>query len=431
MALSVLFLSSSVLLAIAPLERWEAARRFDNAFAGRRWLIVLAVGALIILTLLLLLVSVRRMAQEHNSAGRLFSGQARKRGLSSRERQILLEVSGKAGLSRSGAIFTMSNAFDRGAARLLKENLAQYGAEENEQLRSELSFLREKLGFRRRLLRSVGSSGQAGKVSSRQIPVGRKISMTRRKGDDAGEIESTVVENKPAELTVRTAKPVKVTLGEYWCVRYNFGMSIWEYDTIVVSCQGNVLALNHSDDVRFINRRRFLRVSVNKPAFVAHFPFVKAPASHHGGSKLHSRTEQGLFIGSGKSLTPPEFVRAVVTELAGPGLRLEAPLDVRAGDRVLVVLQLGDKRSWVPGLGRGADKPAGPEIVQDIGEVKHTAAAKKGLMIAVELTGLSDPDVNELIRATNLACLSAKGKRGDTAGAAEPAAAKAAFVRGA
>jgi len=43
------------------------------------------------------------------------------------------------------------------------------------------------------------------------------------------------------------------------------------------------------------------------------------------------------------------------------------------------------------------------KIVQDIGMVRHTKTAENGLSIAVELVGLSDSDVDELIRATNAA----------------------------
>ncbi len=42
-------------------------------------------------------------------------------------------------------------------------------------------------------------------------------------------------------------------------------------------------------------------------------------------------------------------------------------------------------------------------IIEDIGEVRHVRAIENGQSIAVELTGLSDSDVNELIRATNAA----------------------------
>ena len=47
----------------------------------------------------------------------------------------------------------------------------------------------------------------------------------------------------------------------------------------------------------------------------------------------------------------------------------------------------------------------GEKIAEDIGVVRHIKALQEGFSIAIELTGLSDSDVSELIRATNAASL--------------------------
>lgn len=47
------------------------------------------------------------------------------------------------------------------------------------------------------------------------------------------------------------------------------------------------------------------------------------------------------------------------------------------------------------------------KIVEDIGEIRHTEAVQGGFSTGIELTGLSDSDVNELIRATNAASMKA------------------------
>ncbi|MHC4666107.1 MAG: PilZ domain-containing protein, partial [Planctomycetota bacterium] len=191
--------------------------------------------------------------------------------------------------------------------------------------------------------------------------------------------------------TVKSAMSVKITFGEMWRVRYYFGASTWEFDTTIVSCDGDILVLNHSDTVRFINRRRFLRVPVNKPALVALFPFTRS-----------------LYEGNdGASWRPPEFVPAVVTELAGPGLRINVALDVKVGNRVLVVVRLDGENGQNSVPDRQNSKSQTSRIVEDIGEVRHTRVEQNALSIAVELTGLSDSDLNELIRATNLASLRA------------------------
>jgi hypothetical protein len=351
---------------------------------------------------MLLMVSYNRAAQERKSSEQLFVKYAENRGLSKRERQILLEIARKAGLKRGEAIFTMRSAFDYGAAKIVEESLAQQGAEKNRWLRTELSFLREKLGFQKKTSTSIGSATKSRKLSSRQIPTGKKLHITRRKIPDLADIECTVIKNDNMELTVELITPLESKPGELWRARYYFGASVWEFDTSVINCDGNILALNHSDNVRFLNRRRFLRVPVNKPAFITRFPFVKT-------------LPPTLANVSGNTWGPPEFIPAIVTELGGPGLRIEAPLEVKEGERVLVAFCLDEKKdeNLIPhqnGVHNGArpilvrdSKTITSKIVEDIGEVRHVKAIENGLSIAVELTGLSDSDINELIRVTNAA----------------------------
>jgi len=429
MGFTIYFLVSNSLLALTPAERWRAAGRFDSNFMGERWFFLTAVAAIVILTALLVVVSLFRIIEERRAAERQFVDNAERRGLSTRECQILLGVASKAGLRRSDAIFTMEEAFDHGSTRMIGESVAQHKKDEDrKQLRSELSFLREKLGFRKQR----HSAAKSRKVSSRQIPVGKKVYITRRITGSSGDIDATVVENNDMELTVRSTVQVKITFGEFWRVRYYFGPSIWEFDTAVLGCEGDILVLNHSDDVRFINRRRFLRVPVSQPAFVARFPFTR-PLSEGGNGKKGS-LKRGLVLSDTcrNSWGPPEFVPGVVTELAGPGLRLEAPLKIEAGDRVLVVLRLDEENGLDSVPARRKGRPARPKIVEDIGEVRHTRAAQNGLSIAVELTGLSDADVAKLIRATNLASLRARVKTEFARGSlsAEESAAEPVPMRG-
>jgi len=49
-------------------------------------------------------------------------------------------------------------------------------------------------------------------------------------------------------------------------------------------------------------------------------------------------------------------------------------------------------------------------VVQDIGQVRHIEAVQNGFSVAVELTGLSDSDIDELICAANLASVKANAK---------------------
>ncbi|MHC4682866.1 MAG: hypothetical protein ACYTEW_00970 [Planctomycetota bacterium] len=114
-----------VVLALTPVERWKAAGRFNTNFMTEHWFVLTGAAAIIILTALLLMVSYNRAAKEQKLTEQLFAKYAKKRGLSRRERQILLEIARKAGLKRGEAIFTMGSAFNRGAAKMIEESLGR------------------------------------------------------------------------------------------------------------------------------------------------------------------------------------------------------------------------------------------------------------------------------------------------------------------
>jgi len=386
---------NGIVLALTPVERWEAARRIITNAMTERWFVIVGLASIIILIALFFIDNLHRTTQQRKGTENLFLEYSDKRGLTARERQILLSIANKAGLKRNESIFTLASAFDRGVAKMEESLTGQQTSEEASQLRTELSFLREKLGFVTRSSYFKGTTNKSKKLSSRQIPVGKTVYMTCRKARNPGDVESTIVENSDTELAVRLARPVKITFGEFWCIHYYFGSSVWEFDTSVVSYDGNILVLNHTDDVRFINRRRFVRVPVKKQAFIARFPFAK----------VHEPTWR-----------PPEFVSAVVTELAGPGLRIESTLKVEEGERVLVILSLDEEQGKdLTTANAGISK-----IVEDIGEVRHIRAIPNGLSIAVELTGLSDSDVDELIRITNAASVKASAEnKNDSASTSE------------
>ncbi|MFC1795190.1 hypothetical protein ACFL3Q_16590, partial [Planctomycetota bacterium] len=255
-----------------------------------------------------------------------------------------------------------------------------------------MSVLREKLGFENKHSTTAGSAANSNKSSSKQIPAGKQLYITRLNAGESTEIESTVIENNDVELTVKLQASMESKPGELWSVRYYFGASVWEFETSSISCYGNILVLNHSNDIRFINRRRFLRVPVNKPTFIARFPFARM---------LQPESDSDSTNISGNSWGPPEFVPASVTEMAGPGLRVEAPLEVKVGDRVLVILKLSEED--LQSNSQRTGKTAPEKIVEDIGEVRHIKKIKNGFSIAVELIGLSDPNISELVRVTNAA----------------------------
>ena len=145
------------------------------------------------------------------------------------------------------------------------------------------------------------------------------------------------------------------------------------------------LVLNHNEKIGFAHQRHFPRVSVNGAALVASFPLLG---------------DASIAVDTGTSfLEAPTFVEGVMVELAGPDLQVQAELDVQPGDRVLVVFN----PVTTPPLGQEDGTPPGGRVIQSVGEVKHCREAVDGRVVALELTGLSDSEIDELMAIVDAA----------------------------
>lgn len=123
--------------------------------------------------------------------------------------------------------------------------------------------------------------------------------------------------------------------------------------------------MNHSDRIRFLNRRRFTRIATRRLAQISVFP---------------------IFIEMQPETLPAvDFCPAEVTEIAGPGLRLKTALDVQVQQRLIVRFELETGR-----------------LVQDIAVVRDIREGAAGRSIIVELIGVDNKAVDELMRMTNL-----------------------------
>ena len=372
---------------LTPTERWSAAgsgsRESPTAHMGGYVFPVLAAAALALLILVLWWVSHRQRPAKRTVTREAFIATASRRGLSPRERQILLAIVVRSGLGRSQDIFTTVDAFDRGATKLLAECGRTRKPHEIERLKAEVTGLRQKLGFQS--LRASGGLGQSRKASSRDIPVGKSVEVTWQQSRSGLTLRGEVVRNDDLELAIALDGSVASQAGDAWQVRYAYGASLWEYDTTAVSCEESRLTLNHVDQVRFVNRRRFTRAKVRMPAVVAVFPFMR-------------RASAGSVTEGQSHLSAPEFVPGMVTQLAGPGLLVEAPLDVCAGDRVLVAFRPTEGSEPGDGFGSGFEHEY---VMEDVGVVRHCREAAGGLAIAVELVGLTETDIDAMVRLSN------------------------------
>jgi len=405
-------------MALTPAERWQAARNFDNAVSVQEWVYMVGAAALLVLVATALFLFLRHRARCDTDSRNNFVELAGKRGLSSRESRVLIYVAKLAGLKDHSTIFTMRKAFDIGAQKLVREASSGMNAERIKQLAKELNWLREKLGFQERFAGSANGSTVGHKPSSKEIPEGKTLNITRRTNRDVDDIEAIVVNNSEEGITVRLPIEVNSPPDEQWQVRYFYGASVWEFDVTVISNDGDILVLGHTEDIRFINRRRFIRVPVNRKAYVASFPFEKRVVAD---SATGSLPPVGVF---GEKITLPQFTLSVLKELAGPGLRIESPLELKVGQRVAVVFELESQLKHEVHRGQSSDGPA-VRIAEGLGEVRHVKVIEDGFSVAVELVGLSDADINELTRATNVAAVEANGNDDRQEQASEQSAAAA------
>lgn len=348
---------------VTPVDRMRAMKSLNTEASGNiPWPAL--IGSIAIVVLLILLVAVNRNVtrkkQEREAAE--FDTRADNAGLTAAERRLMSAIARYAGVAEESVVFSDHEAFCRGAARMMQERFsAGDSIEDRRSMKTVIESVYQKLG-----IVSSAPSSTSNSLNSRQIPVGRQIFVTRSNGDSSETIEATVTGNRYDGLAIRLSTETPVTKGDKWRLKYNFGSSTLEFETAVIGFDDGAVTLAHRELARSANRRRFLRVAVDGRALVANCPFRADETS------LHKAT--------------PKFVNAQVTEIAGPGLRLETSLSVQMGDKLMVIAIFD-----------------GGETIRAIGEVRHTKPSKAGSSVAIEFTGLSDEEIGVMVRLTNMA----------------------------
>lgn len=361
-------------LALTPLERYSAMRGLNShhplpdsmkAFLTHPWFIW--GGILLIVTLLISLVVVRRKRtvqgkQQHQEQ---FESLCDQRGLTAQQREILAAIAKPLRTGRREDIFFQSELFMQGASNLMQEYFASgRNVIERKKMNVLIGQIKQKLGYQKAAGGIPVRRGRDPGLSSRDIPAGKTVSIALSTRPEGSRVDAVVIQNDEFELVLRPEIPVSCPPGEHWNVRYRLGTSTYEFDALTMVCGSEGLELNHAESVRYLSRRRFLRVPVELPAQVALFPTQKQE-------------------GPGR-IAGPQFVPATITEISGPGLRIHTGLTAEHGQRLLVVFELE------PG-----------KTIQDVAEVRGLRETALDQSIGVELIGLDDATVNELIRTTN------------------------------
>ncbi|KPK85891.1 MAG: hypothetical protein AMJ81_02445 [Phycisphaerae bacterium SM23_33] len=354
------------------MEKWRAAQSPFSGHADlRAWLILILALLGILAAAALAMLAYSHFRQRMHR--REFHGHAEELGLSGTERRLLLALAKASGLKRPSSVFTMAGAFERGASRLLEsKRLAAMPDQQRQEAVALLGRLREKLGFE-----NAPESREATSISFGSVAAGKVVSIFRRHLQDY--FDAAVAASTPggSGLEVKPERPIRCEPGETWQIRYDQEGLLWESDASVVKQARGRVILKLIGTARCINRRRFARTPTMKPAAVAVFPFLEGAAD----------------------AGPQVFVPAAVTEIAGPGLRLEAPVEVRAGERVLLRVQSADGRT-----------------LQGLALVRRATPGANGMTdLAVEMVGLSTSEVAELIRETNRAIKPAEAEQAPVA----------------
>jgi len=174
-----------------------------------------------------------------------------------------------------------------------------------------------------------------------------------------------VIEIDNRDITLQFDRPVSLRVGEACALRQVRGQVRWEFNVSITEPLEGLAVARLIGEPHTTNLRQFARVATRRTARVARFPF----RSEEGAGKL------------------PQFITGTLAEIAGPGLRIKAPIQLATSDRVLVVLEVGAGRSF-----------------QGLGQVRRFSPGDDGVAeIAVEMVGMTEGEIAELVKETNAA----------------------------
>lgn len=351
---------------LSGMERWQGVRmpanETPNVGLGGYGEMIFA-GALLVLLLGVLGLLIGRRRMDHTRARREFDEMSKQRGLASEEIELLRRIASLGGVGSLNMIFTLKPEFERGVSALLASDRISKLSENGRNCMVQLlNSLRQKLAF----FHQLGAEGDM--VShTRQVPLRSLLSLTPPGGLEA--VEARLSQCDPFDLVLEVEHPIETRAGDVWVARYCDGGSVWEFGAAVVRQKQNIVHFRHADNIRYINRRSFPRIPVKFPAKVAGFSFE---------------------IGDLQNV-PPRFADAALVELAGVGIKLESPIDIPQGQRVLVILMLEDGKA-----------------VQSLAKVHRNTPAEGKYLLAAEMIGLSAAAITELTRLTNQAAIDHK-----------------------
>jgi c-di-GMP-binding flagellar brake protein YcgR len=352
----------TVLLALTAVERFRAASETPSPWNGWQWL-ALILGGVLVIVIAASISHRRKRRQQEEADWEAFYREAHDRNLSTQEVDMLKIIARQSGIRHPDAIFGMDTAFHHGTHEFRhSSSYEQMSSAERKDFDKTLAVIRGKLADSNHI-----SGDDDSQTDSRSIQVGTRLSVLHSSLPEG--CSSTVTQCDAKHLGVRPDTPLILAPGEECRIRYFDGRTVWEFDTSVQALgaeEGEIL-LAHSDQLRFIDRRRFHRVPVQRRAIIAPYNF-------------HIDDE---------TLRAPEFTDSLVIEMAGPGMKLRTPLELSKGDHILIVVQYKDKRSF-QGIARVVRVDDPRRMIKSVG---------------VEMLGLSPREISQMTTVTNAAAI--------------------------
>lgn len=350
-------------------DRLDAMRRLNTGnysdFLKNKWVVMLGWSAICCLLILLLAVRKSNQEKEKQSIQHRFNDQASQLGLSNEERSIVEAVCRCSGVKHKDTIFTSRKTFEKGLGYLMQEVFsAGQVRSEREKLHSLIFSIKSKLGFANDNPEKGLSNCVGKEKTSRQIPTGTVLTISLLGDQSDLWTQAEVMQNGTFEILLQPEHPISCKAGDLLKIRYSNAAVMWEFNAIALEYSEDRLALNHSEQIRYVNRRRFERIEMQRPGKIASFPVFEEPQS---GSDMEIR-----------------FSPAVITEIAGTGLRVKTDLPLSIHQRVLMMVELSSDR-----------------IIQDVAEVRDIREESGDYSVIVELIGLNTSALNELMCMVN------------------------------
>jgi len=393
---------NAIIMTLDPVQRWQSAQRFSGSWITEKWFIMIALSTLTMLIFIIFIANLYRSSQKNKAQKAMIANIAKNKGLSLYEMQILKNMAVNPGIKNKIEVLTSKKVFDDSVKRIIDKQKQLKNPEQIEKLKTELKLLRAKLGFREaESIAAPINTEQSTKINTRQISTGQKLYIqTTTSQTDA--IESTIIENTDTGLKAKLTTHPQINFTEQWTGHYTLKGRFCEFDTSVISYDGNCLVLAHSENVRCSDRRRFSRAPIEHQALVALFPQNKSTEDKNTENKTDTNATENAQQSNSSALCPPEFINAAVTEIGGPGLKLKTDLKARQGDRILVILDLSEQNSSDDSENKSPGEIK-QKIVQDIAVVRRVEKTPDGSILAAEMFGLSDEFIEELVHAANTA----------------------------